>query len=144
MITTAQLQALSRPKLARVFAALGQDLTIARTTAGDAGPPPDVDAGGAAAPAPAQPSSGLDTGVRGLAYQLSAADKAKLGAQLAVPLWNVILPWDAPVDVPGFEVVLASGQRLLPISDAENIGEQLIAWQVVCRVPSALTDAPAP
>lgn len=138
MLNTQQLQNLTRPQLDAVFQALGQTLTITRpSTPGDDGPPPDIGPDGMPLPGGGTGPPEQAISVRGFAYQLPAQEAAKLGAQIGVPLWNVLLPWNAPVETPGFRITLADGQLLEPTGDAENIGEQLVAWQVVCRVPGA-------
>lgn len=138
MITTEGLQRLTRPKLARVFAALGQQIAIVRVQDDPTATPDDYGQ---------RPKVTVKPTVIGVAYQLDPEKRARLaagGSVLEVPDWEVILPFEAPVAEPGFVLHVhdrADPSRLVvelhPATDAQDPGTQGVAWIVLCRSPRA-------
>ncbi|AFZ67569.1 hypothetical protein [Deinococcus peraridilitoris] len=125
MITTAQLQSLTRPQLKRVFEALGNDLLIVRPTT-------TVNADGFDSP-------GVEVSaiVRGLLLPISTDRRVKLaatGGQLAIPAFEALLPHDAPVTEPGFVIRLA-GVNYYPTADAIDEGSQGVLLVVPLAAP---------
>ncbi|MVN89463.1 hypothetical protein GO986_22265 [Deinococcus sp. HMF7620] len=149
MITTTQLQGYTRPILDQVFPALGQTLRVFKTQAATPTPgqqpPPDLDERGepitlpAPDPTPSTPGAGLPIGEYPcIAYQLDAKDKADLGADMAVPLWEVVAHWSAPLHDPGllFEVFggeLPKPLLLSPLGDIVDEGTQRLCWTFTAR-----------
>ncbi len=159
MITTAELQALTRPDLDEVYAALGHQVTIYTQqesvtdgSAVDVGAEQYDENGNPITPLPADPTP--DTPGAGtalgtfpcIAMQMDVTDRASkpaLGADLGVPYWEVYIHHSAPLATPGVLLVVEGGElpqplHLTPIEDAEDIGTQRLAWYVVGRAPGAL------
>lgn len=146
MITTADIQELTRPELDEVFEALGQSVQVLRTAPVPDAPPPDVDLSGGLVLAP--PASGVHQG-RGTAYpaygyQLGTRERQEkgIGSDLPVPVWEVLVHHSAPLDEPGFSLVLEGGGLPAPlplevIGDAEDLGTVRVAWRLLCRAPGA-------
>ena len=105
MITTSQIQALSRPQLDKALAAFGQPVTVKR---------------------PGQ----LDVQVRAFLYQLE--EKSPQGLRIQAPefrsvAWQGIFSHDAPIREPGYSVVDAASRVFVPEADAEDPGGQGVA-----------------
>ncbi|MBZ9752729.1 hypothetical protein K7W42_17955 [Deinococcus sp. HMF7604] len=151
MITTADLQSVTRPILDQVFPALGQTLHVFRAQAATSDPGeqplPEYDERGELVtplptnPTPTTPGAGTSLGeFPCIAYQLDAKDKADLGADMAVPLWEVVAHWSAPLHDPGllFEVFggeLPKPLLLTPLGDIVDEGTQRLCWTFTARAP---------
>ncbi|MFW8627627.1 hypothetical protein [Deinococcus sp. ME38] len=149
MLTTARLQNVTRPVLDRLFPALGQTVEVfrAQVRPADPGalPPPELDETGMsvtphpADPTPATPGAGGSLGsFPCIAAQLDAKDKAELGADTAVPLWEVYVHWSAPLHEPGLLLVISGGElpgplALAPVGDVVDEGTQRVAWILTAR-----------
>ncbi|MVN88771.1 hypothetical protein GO986_18695 [Deinococcus sp. HMF7620] len=149
MLTTAQIQGMGRPLLDKLFAALGQTVTVYRAqvpaTAPGAQPPPEYDERGElvtpapADPTPTTPGAGVSLGdFPCMAAQLDAKDKADLGGEIAVPLWEVYVHWSAPLDEPGLHLVVTGGEvpeplHLTPIGDVVDETTQRVVWVLTAR-----------
>ena len=145
--STADLQTLTRPVIEQVFAQLGHTITVF-PAAGRTGPGPgDVDRNGNPVSSPSNPPTlPAGTAYPGYAYQVPASKRGSygaLGADLAQPLWEVLIRYDAPLDTPGFSlsaqgVGLPDPVALKPIQDADNLGAQRVAWMILCHATRAL------
>ena len=145
--STADLQQLTRPVLDQVFAALGHTITVF-PAAGRSGPGPgDVGPDGNPVALPGGPVvPPVGTAYPGYAYQIPASKRGQygaLGADLAQPLWEVLIRYDAPLDTPGFSlsaqgVGLPDAVALKPIQDADNAGSQRVLWTILCHATRAL------
>ncbi|MVN86821.1 hypothetical protein GO986_08600 [Deinococcus sp. HMF7620] len=147
---TAEFQA-ARPEFDELYAEMGQMLRVfkaqAATSDPGAQPLPEYDERGelvtppAPDPTPTTPGAGTAVGTYPcIAYQLDAKDKADLGADMAVPLWEVVAHWSAPLHDPGllFEVFggeLPKPLLLSPLGDIVDEGTQRLCWTFTARAP---------
>ncbi|UQN06766.1 hypothetical protein [Deinococcus sp. QL22] len=149
MIRTPELQELVRPDLDEVYEALGQTLRVYRQQVPTSTPtspdlpeydergelitPPPTD------PTPVTPGAGTSLGEYPcVVYQLDAKDRADLGGDIAVPLWEGIVHWSAELHQPGLLFEIFGGELpepllLTPIGDVVDEGTQRVAWTFVGR-----------
>lgn len=147
--TTADLQALTRPELDEVFAALGQTVLVSRVQPGTGDPPPpeEIDEhGNVILPEPVTPPGTLPgAAYPAFVYQVPSEQRARygsIGADVGVPLWEALIHHSAALDAPGFTLTVQGGEfikplPLTPIEDAEDIGTQGLCWRVTCRAQRA-------
>lgn len=149
MLTTGQLQNVTRPILDRLYPALGQTVEVfraqVRPAAPGALPPPELDESGMpvtpppADPTPDTPGAGASLGQYPcIASQLDAKERAELGGDTAVPMWEVYVHWSAPLHEPGLLLVVSGGElpgplALSPIGDVVDEGTQRVAWILTAR-----------
>ena len=145
---TAELQA-ERPELDELYADLGQTVEVfrAQVRPADPGalPPSELDESGmpvtppAMDPTPSTPGAGASLGSWPcIAYQLDAQDRANLGGDTALPLWEGVIHWSAPLHEPGLILVISGGElpgpvTLKPIGDIVDEGTQRVAWSFTAR-----------
>lgn len=149
MLTTARLQNVTRPVLDRIYPGLGQRVQVfrAQVRPADPGalPPPELDESGmpvtppVVAPATGVVGPGTPLGEYPcVAFQLDARDKAELGADTALPLWEVYVHWSAPLHEPGLLLLVSGGElpgplALAPVGDVVDEGTQRVAWVLTAR-----------
>lgn len=145
----------TRPDLDELYEDLGgQRLRVFRarvaSNSPDALPPEEFDDRGnpvtPAAPDPTSdvPGAGEELAeVACFAYQLSAQQRAELGAELGVPMWKIIAHWSAPLHTPGLVLEVSGGELpgpmlLVPLGDVPDVGTQRLAWIFLARAPDGL------
>ena len=128
----------------RVFQARGG------TTAQDGPAAPDLDTdGNPVTPATPDPTPELPGDGDGgdswpcFALQMSAKQRAEIGADIAVPTWKVIAHWSAPLGTPGLVLEVSGGElpgpvQLVPMGDIPDVGTQRLAWIFVAQAPDGL------
>ena len=131
MITTAEIQQLTRPVLQQVFAALGKDLLIV---------PPGTATGGFDDDGRQQVTPGTPIPVRALLLPASTqTQQAAAGSDLPVPKFEAYLPYTAPVAVPGWHLT-HEGIAYYPTADARDEGGQGVVWMVPLGAPGEVIE----
>lgn len=157
---TAEIQADARPELDELYDAVGQQVTLyaeqPAVSVPGAAPPDEYDRDGNLISAPPvdvtpdTPGYGQPLGTFGCVFwQMDVTERATrpaLGADLAVPVWEGYVHHSAPLATPGVLLVVAGGELpapllLQPITDAEDLGTQRVAWHIVARAPEATRSA---
>ncbi|SMB89194.1 hypothetical protein [Deinococcus hopiensis] len=122
---TLEIQELTRPELEEIFEDLGHDLVIVQP----------------AAPANQWGESGSSntTDVRGILMPASEyTQRSAAGAGLPIPSYEAYLPFDAPVNTPGWHLT-HEGTPYHPTADARDEGGQGVVWIVPLRAPGQVT-----
>lgn len=123
MITTADLQMITRPHLETIFAAFGHDLQVVTLARPGTWNTPSV------TPPPGVPVRGLLLPVSDQRRQLAAT------SGLPVPQFEAYLPFDTPgLDTPGWYLT-CNGQAYYPTRDARDEGGQGLVWVVELGAP---------
>ncbi|GAA5514774.1 hypothetical protein Dcar01_03535 [Deinococcus carri] len=139
-----EIQELARPELDEVFDALGMSVTVSRAAPVPDAPPPDLDPWGGLTLPPAASGAQESAIYPAYGYQLSTRERQEkgIGADIPVPIWEVLVHHAAPLDEPGFSLTLHGGELPAPlaldvIGDAEDIGAVRVCWRLLCRAPGA-------
>lgn len=119
---------------------LGQSIKVSRPVPVPDGPPPDIEDGVITLPTGGQPARLADT-YPAYGYQVSDKERqqyASLGADIAVPLWRVLVDRRADLDKPGSTLTLSGGKLtapvpLKPVADAELVGAAGVVWRIICQ-----------
>ncbi|GAA4002356.1 hypothetical protein GCM10022631_11310 [Deinococcus rubellus] len=118
---------------------LGQSIEVSRRAPVPDGPPPDVEDGVITLPG-GNPVHLTDT-YPAYGYQVSDKERqqyASLGADIAVPLWRVLVDRRADLNKPGFTLTLSGGKltapvALKPVADTELVGVAGVVWRLICE-----------
>jgi len=144
MTLLAEIQDL-RGDIDLVFEGMGQTVKVIRRAPvpEDDGPPPDLVNGLTPVPtiSPVQDADVFPA----YGYQLSEKERQQygsVGADLAVPLWLVLVRWTANLDQPGFSLELQGGELSVPlplrvVGDAEDMGTVRVCWRLLCQATQA-------